>query len=118
MELLEGRRDRRVELATPARRKRRQRRLVEQPVPESADELWVAPELAHDLGAEELCEIVARPLPGDVFENPHRELAAEDGGDLRQPAGTVRQSVDPRDEEALERRWEERRGVSVVVHVR
>ena len=87
-------------------------------MPERAHELGVPPELAHDLGAEELGEIVARALARDALEGRHGELATDDRGDLRQPARPVRQAVDARDEQVLERGREEDDGFNVVVHVR
>ena len=51
VDLLEGGRHRTVELSTPPGRERRQRRLLEETVPEFAYELGIPPQLAHDLGA-------------------------------------------------------------------
>ena len=76
------------------------------------------PQLAHDLGLKQRGEPVLGLFARNVLEDRDRELAPEHGGDLRQPARTVREPVDPGDEEALEGRWKQEDGFRVVVHVR
>ena len=109
VELLEGRRYEPVELSTPPGRERRQRRLLEEAVPEGAHELGVATHLAHDLGTQERREIVARAVSGDTREDRHRELSSEHRRDLCQQSRSRGQPIDPRDEEALERGREQER---------
>ena len=76
-------------------------------MPEPAHELRIAPQLAHDLGLKQRGEPVLGLFARNVLEDRDRELAPEHGGDLRQPARTVREPVDPGDEEALEGRWKQ-----------
>ena len=59
---------------------------MQQPVPELADELRIPPHLAHDLGANELEQVVGDLWACDPLEQRLLEGPPDHGRDLGEPA--------------------------------
>src|SRR5262249_4624814 len=104
VELLENHGDARVEVSAPGRGQRRQRRFLQEPMPKAADELRVAALLAHDLGAEQVGELVRRSIAGDAFQGGYGEVAANHRGELRESARRLWQTVYASHQQILQRR--------------
>src|SRR6266511_3424138 len=108
--LLERRGDPRVQLAPPGGDERRQRRLLDQHVPERALQLGIPAELPDDLGPQKLRQVLGRVAVVDAFEHPHREAPPHHRGGLGQVPGPLRQPVDPGDEQSLQAGRQQARG--------
>ena len=92
------------------RRQRREAGLAEQAVPERVLGLRVPTELADHVRSEQGRQVALEPVAlGDPGEHAERKATADDGRDLREAAAARREQVDPREEQALERRREKLR---------